>query len=262
MKKKLTQVLAVFLAILTLSADISAEQVMHISPQEVENFMELYETDRKKAIFYKRDEIEGLDGGWNLSLENASYFSGEKNYIITLELDFDGWIKWYESAFKKTVTKEMLEKMGYCYRFYTTDLTVYKYGFYPINRAVFTTKEIVSGSGVSEPSTIFYAEIGYYDSPDVASYSFHECKNGWNTIDGKKYYVKKDGTLVTKSCKIGGVRYKFTADGICRGRYTGWTKSAKGRRYWKNGELVTEKYIRTKSGKRYYADKDGYVTEV
>ncbi|MBQ8842421.1 MAG: hypothetical protein IJZ65_07320, partial [Ruminiclostridium sp.] len=71
-----------------------------------------------------------------------------------------------------------------------------------------------------------------------------------------------DGTMITKSCKIGGVRYKFTSDGVCKGKYTGWTKSSKGRRYWKDGILITNRYLRTKSGVRYYADENGYVKVV
>ncbi|MGN0617723.1 MAG: N-acetylmuramoyl-L-alanine amidase family protein [Ruminiclostridium sp.] len=95
-------------------------------------------------------------------------------------------------------------------------------------------------------------EIYYLDDSGKA-------QTGWQTIDGNKYYFKKDGTAVTKSCIISGIRYKFTSDGVCQGEYTGWTTSSNGRRYYKNGVMITNKWITTKSGKRYYAGEDGYI---
>ena len=82
---------------------------------------------------------------------------------------------------------------------------------------------------------------------------------GWTTIDGKEYYFKNSGVMLTKSAVIDGVRYRFSSDGVCQGKYTGWTKSAKGRRYWKNGVMCVNKWLKTKSGKQYYAGSDGYM---
>ncbi len=81
---------------------------------------------------------------------------------------------------------------------------------------------------------------------------------GWTEIDGETYYFKSNGAMVTKSCDINGIRYKFSSDGVCQGKYTGWTKSSKGRRYYKNGVMLKERWIKTKSGK-YYAGQDGYM---
>ncbi len=84
---------------------------------------------------------------------------------------------------------------------------------------------------------------------------------GWKTIDGKLYYFSKEsGEMVTENTIIGGARYIFSADGVCKGRYTGWTKSSKGKRYWKDGTLVTNKRLIDKDGNRFYADGSGYVT--
>lgn len=85
-------------------------------------------------------------------------------------------------------------------------------------------------------------------------------KTGWQIIGGNKYFFKKDGTAVTKSYVIDGIRYKFSSDGVCQGKYTGWTKSTNGRCYYKNGVMLKERWIKTKSGKKYYADEDGYMT--
>lgn len=82
---------------------------------------------------------------------------------------------------------------------------------------------------------------------------------GWTEIDGKTYFFRPNGEMIARSCKIGGVRYKFSSDGVCQGKYTGWTKSASGRRYYKNGVMLTDRWLKTKSGKRYYVNSDGYA---
>ena len=43
------------------------------------------------------------------------------------------------------------------------------------------------------------------------------------------------------------------------GKYKGWTKNSKGRRYWNNGIVVTKRNIII-DGIKYHADEDGYVT--
>lgn len=84
---------------------------------------------------------------------------------------------------------------------------------------------------------------------------------GWNELDGERYYIKSDGTFATKSATIDGIRYKFSSKGICLGKYSGWTKSGKGRRYWYNGKLLTNKTF-IAGGVKYYADEKGYVSAV
>lgn len=85
---------------------------------------------------------------------------------------------------------------------------------------------------------------------------------GWNEFDGKSYYIKANGAFATKSCVINGIRYKFSSDGVCQGKYTGWTKSSSGRRYWKNGIVLKNKWLKTSAGKYYYAGSDGYIETV
>lgn len=95
-----------------------------------------------------------------------------------------------------------------------------------------------------------FAESAAFDQP------------GWNEIDGSRYYVKADGTLATSSLVIGGVRYRFGTDGVCQGTYTGYTKSSKGKRYWKDGKPLKNRYIRVKGVRKYYADEDGYLIKI
>ena len=82
----------------------------------------------------------------------------------------------------------------------------------------------------------------------------------WNDSDSaiRKFYVDKTNHIISNSCSIGGIRYKFGADGICGGKYTGWTKSSQGSRYWKNGVLCKNKWATTKDGSKYYLGRTGY----
>ena len=80
---------------------------------------------------------------------------------------------------------------------------------------------------------------------------------GWQTIDGNKYYFKKDGSAVKKNTTIGGKRYKFASDGKCLGTFSGWSKSKGNKYYYKKGVLQTG-WITVK-GQKYYAAKNGVI---
>ena len=84
-------------------------------------------------------------------------------------------------------------------------------------------------------------------------------KNCWYESDGFKYYIGSNSLPTTKNRTINGIRYVFNKYGQCQGKYTGWSKSANGRRYYKNGVMLKERWIKTKSGKKYYAGEDGYM---
>lgn len=58
---------------------------------------------------------------------------------------------------------------------------------------------------------------------------------GWKEIDENFYFFKETGEAVTKSTVIGGIRYKFSSTGICKGKYTGWTKSGDKKFYYFDG---------------------------
>lgn len=82
-------------------------------------------------------------------------------------------------------------------------------------------------------------------------------KKGWFTLDGEKYFIKRDGTLAAKNTTIGGKRYKFAADGRYLGTFTGFVKSGKCRYYYKNGVKQTGDF--TVKGKTYHADEKGII---
>lgn len=59
---------------------------------------------------------------------------------------------------------------------------------------------------------------------------------GWQEVGGNLYFFKKTGEAATKSTTIGGIRYKFSSDGICKGKYTGWARSGDKKFYYSDGE--------------------------
>lgn len=99
--------------------------------------------------------------------------------------------------------------------------------------------------------------IGYRVCSRLSSETLY--KNSWYESGNFKYYIGNNGLPTTKNKTIDGVRYVFNKYGQCQGKFSGWTKSAGGRRYYKNGVMVTDKWIKTKGGKKYYAGTDGYM---
>lgn len=62
---------------------------------------------------------------------------------------------------------------------------------------------------------------------------------GWKTVGGNRYYFKKNGKAVQSSTyKADGIMYKFNANGVCTGKYTGYIKKKDGSRiYYENGVI-------------------------
>ena len=58
---------------------------------------------------------------------------------------------------------------------------------------------------------------------------------------------------------VDGVTYRYSDSSQQVGKYTGWAKTSKGKRYYKNGIVYKNKWIKTKAGKYYYAGSDGYM---
>lgn len=59
--------------------------------------------------------------------------------------------------------------------------------------------------------------------------------------------------------KVDGVTYLYSDSGEKIGKYTGWSKNSKGKRCYKKGVMYTNRWIKTKKGKYYYAGSDGYM---
>lgn len=74
-------------------------------------------------------------------------------------------------------------------------------------------------------------DSGYKYEYDNGSYA----KTGWLKIDGKTYYIKKDGT-----------------------RQTGWLKTKTAKYYFdKNGVMYKSKWLTLKNGSKYYMQSNG-----
>lgn len=82
-------------------------------------------------------------------------------------------------------------------------------------------------------------------------------KTGWITVDGSKYFIRKNGTLATGNLTIGGKRYKFDENGKYLGTFTGFVRSGGKRCYYKDGVKQTGDF--TVNGKSYRADKNGNI---
>ena len=85
-----------------------------------------------------------------------------------------------------------------------------------------------------------------------------------------KLFVTALVTIIVMSCEnfysyadtlktIDGLTYRYSDTGEIKGAYTGFAKTSKGRRYYKNGVPYKSKHFKTKSGKSYLTDKNGYI---
>lgn len=127
-------------------------------------------------------------------------------------------------------------------------------------RSVYSCEELLRE--VPEDEAILFAVFHYngYEYEDGAvGFRFTEIARPLTAVGGKEYFVKSDGSLAVGGSRIvDGVRYRFGEDGALQGRYTGFTRSDKGRRYWKDGVLVKNRWIRVGGERKYYAGADGY----
>lgn len=67
-------------------------------------------------------------------------------------------------------------------------------------------------------------------------------ESGWKTVCGHRYYFRKNGSAVQNSVyNIDGCMYKFNANGICTGKYTGYLKRSDGSRIYYNDGVPSGK---------------------
>ncbi|MGN0578582.1 MAG: hypothetical protein ACI4J4_08175 [Ruminiclostridium sp.] len=158
-----------------------------------------------------------------------------------------------------------------------------------LEKPVITAGELLKYSGIPEDTkaaaVVVYENDGYNSSwfdrnDDYGTLFFSKAfikgvrvvdtsAKGWVSADRlrwkdresdvRKFYVDKPGSIARKSCTISKTRYKFGENGICGGKYTGWTKSSRGKSYWSNGTVCKNKWLTAKDGSRYYANGSGYV---
>lgn len=108
----------------------------------------------------------------------------------------------------------------------------------------------------------------------AAKYKINLNQTGWKTENGKKYYVKSDGTYQKNSwLKVNGKMYYFDASGVMQTgwktinnkkyylgtdgvRVSGW-KVINGNTYCFNSDGVMQTGWQEKDGKKYYLGTDG-----
>ncbi len=164
-------------------------------------------------------------------------------------------------SFEKTESKKVEDQTFRLY-VYTDRSHIYVIQIPTKTRSVYTFKELLKTIPENEKIVfaVFHFQSYEYENEKV-SFRFKEYTDSFVTVNGKEYCIKSDGTVLTKSAVVDGIRYKFDESGVCQGKYTGFTKSDKGRRYWKNGKLIKNGWIRVKGKRKYYAGADGYFVK-
>ena len=78
---------------------------------------------------------------------------------------------------------------------------------------------------------------------------------GWQTISGKKYYFGANGVMQKNWRTFSGKKYFFGSNGVMR---TGW-QTISGKKYYFGANGVMQKNWRTFSGKKYYFGSNGVM---
>lgn len=259
--KKLFFIIAAVLAACILCVNACAQQIVDYGEEICKEYIRLYKSGDKEAFEEFCDYYIYEDGGVLYKELDTKYFSSDENYIMTVKFgpafnDYQDYDDRFHIYFMLTDGTE--------YSTFDKRENGNKRWFCEKERQLYTTKEILKKSGVTDTDKIFFAWLyygnGYDYDTDVESITFSPCQKGWNTIDGEKYYVKADGTLATANLTIGGIRYNFGKSGVCEGKYTGLEKTKKGRRYYKNGKALANADVK-RNGITLHTDKNGYVSE-
>ncbi len=270
LKKTICFLLISSLLFSLLAVPVSAAGVRQWRSKETEKkLVELWNgTDEKAALEYFDEEYSEV-GGFSPRLftsEIGEAFRNGENKLVVVSFEFDRE-KMIQSEYGEYYLEEEKEDPGNLGRFYFTlvawDGTAYNTEYKNANnRRLYSFQKIIRECEIGDPSEIGLARFEQVSWRGHFTIDFMDYTPGWNEIDDNYYYIKKDGSFITSSAKIGGVRYKFGEDGVCQGMYTGFTKSDKGLRYWKNGKLVKNRLFKASNGKYYGADSEGYLTAV
>lgn len=233
------------------------------------------DTEKKLVELWNGDDPEAFEEFFSEEFEEAGGFSPclfspeigqsfrneeDKLIVFTFTFDREAMIESEYGEYYLEFEKENPDNLGsFFFSLISYDGTAYHSGRKNANaRRVYSFKEIIKDCGVEDPAEIGLARYERLSEYGIFTFEFTDYTPGWNEIEGNRYYIKSDGTVLTKSAIIGGIRCKFGKDGVCQGKYTGYTKSSKGKRCWKNGELIKNGWIRVKGERKYYAGSDGY----
>ena len=263
--KKNIPVIISLISSIALSLPVYADTAYYPEKQVtdlIEKYDELYKSDNTEAWeHYLSYSYYAADDSANIFLyDTESDFKNGADKLIVLSYEI---FPLKNKSIEETVRSPYYNPY-FSFELFSTDDNAYKARYKLPERAVYTVKEIIRDSGIDDITRIGLVGIIYYAGErfkDITGYDFYDYTPGWNTIDGNTYYITSDGTIITKSVIIDDVRYKFTKDGVCHGKYSGFTRSKNGLRYYKDGVIIKNKCIRFTDGRIYIADKDGYLTK-
>ncbi len=244
------------------SVTASARQTTVFGTEICKQYAELYYAGDQEALQKYADENMVLSGdgtGGNFSEEALQALRDQSDMLIVI--DYEPFVLSQDSE-----TADPKKDWAYCqFYFITADGNEYVslYVLRESGTMIRSLKHIACYSGIEDSKDIVYASLLCAgNSIRVTDYQFCSAETGWNEVEGKYCYITSDGLTKIKSSTIKGVRYKFDENGVCQGKYTGFTKSDKGLRYWKNGKLVKNRLFKAYNGKYYSADGKGYLTAV
>ena len=92
--------------------------------------------------------------------------------------------------------------------------------------------------------------IAYENNASVGNYT------GWAIENGKRIYIK-NGSKVCSPTLVDSTMFDFSSDGVLKGKYSGFIKDKKSIKAYKNGKLITNKWIKRVDGRYSYAQNDG-----
>ena len=269
MAKKVAYIFLTVLFLFSLTLSISAKENFLIRDKDTEKkLIELWNGDDAKAFEDFFSYYFEEDGGFAPRLfdpEIGQSFRNEEDKLIVLTFSFDreAMIASEYGEYYLEFEKEYPYNLGsFYFSLISYDGTTYNTERKnALNKKVYTFKEIIRECGIEDSSEIGLARFERLSSYGTFSFEFMDYTPGWNEIDGDRYYIKSDGTVLTKSATIDGIRYKFGKDGVCQGKYTGKVKSGNRIICYKNGVKQEDELFTgwLKAGeKRFYAE-DGVI---
>ena len=122
---------------------------------------------------------------------------------------------------------------------------------------VFTLSLFVPASVFAEGNANGFVKQG------TATYYFQDGKmqKGWQVVDGKRYFFRKNGQMAVGRYKIGKTTYYFNTKGVCVKKIpdASWEVDKKGRRYCDGMDKYLKNGWKTIQGRKFCFDKKGYV---
>ena len=79
---------------------------------------------------------------------------------------------------------------------------------------------------------------------------------GWAIENGKRIYVK-NGSKACSPTLVNSTMFDFSSDGTLKGKYSGFIRDNNNIKAYKNGKLITNKWIKRADDKYSYARNDG-----